>query len=127
MEKKMAIVEFLNKMNEEGFDTFDMFCCGGTSFVFEVEDLRNKAVYLDGDTIVLTDKKLKPCMGCESHAWDPDLIIGRIEAAGLDKDPSLIKEDILKVIFKVKHEGRLYIREDGLGHIEALAGFELEA
>ena len=127
MEKKMSVVEFVNRMNEEGFDMFDVFCCGATSFIFEVGDLKGAVVYLEDDKIVLTDKKLKPCMGCESHAWDKELIIARIEAAGLDKDPSLIKEDILKVIFKVKRDGRLYIREDDRGHIEALTGFELEA
>ena len=128
MEKMMSANDMFGAMMSKGYDIFDMFCFGGTRSIFEVENLRDKVVYLDGHSnIILTDAKLVPQMGCVSRKWDKRLIIDKIEAAGLDKDPSLINEKTLKDIFEVNHPGRLYIREDQDGHLEAMAGFELEA
>ena len=128
MEKMMSANDMFGAMMSKGYDIFDMFCFGGTRSIFEVENLRDKVVYLDDHSnIILTDKQLKPCMGAVTHVWDKKLVISRIEEAGLDKDPSLINEDTLKEIFEVNHDGRLYIKEDDHGRLVAMAGFELEA
>lgn len=128
MEKMMGANDMFNAMMSKGYDLFDMFCFGGTRSIFEVENLRDNVVYLDDHSnIILTDKKLVPCMGAVSRVWDKKRIIGRIEEKGLDKNPSLINEDTLKEIFEVSHPGRLYIRENSDGRLEAMAGFELEA
>ena len=128
MEKMMSANDMFGAMMSKGYDIFDMFCFGGTRSIFEVENLRDKVVYLDDHSnIILTDKQLKPCMGAVTHVWDKKLVISRIEEAGLDKDPSLINEDTLKEIFEVNHDGRLYIKEDDHGSLVAMAGFELEA
>ena len=128
MEKSMMIGEMVNKMVEKDYDMFDMFCFGGTRSIFEVENLRDKVVYLDDHSnIILTDKKLVPCMGAVTHVWDKKLVIDKIEEKGLDKNPSLITEKNLKDLFEVDHDGRLYIKEDDHGRLVAMAGFELEA
>lgn len=128
MKKMMSANEMINQMMSRDYDIFDMFCFGGTSSIFEVANLRDKVAYLDDrNNIVLTDKKLVPCMGAVTRKWDKRLIIDKIEEAELNKDPSLINEKELKDIFEINHNGRLYIREDHDGHLEAIAGFELEA
>ena len=128
MEKTMSANDMFIKMAEKEYDILDMFCFGGTSSIFEVENLRDKVVYLDDhNNIILTDKKLVPCMGAVTHVWDKRLIINRIEEAGLDKNPALITEEALKDLFEVDHDGRLYIKEDEHGRLVAMAGFELEA
>lgn len=128
MEKMMSANDMFGAMMSKGYDLFDMFCFGGTSSIFDVENLRDKVVYLDDhNNIVVTDKKIVPCMGAVTHVWDKRLIIDKIEAAGLDKNPALISEKALKDLFEVNHDGRLYIRENSDGRLEAMAGFELEA
>ena len=127
MEKAMTINEMTNKMVEKDYDMFDMLCFGGTRSIFEIEDLRDKVAYVDDKAIVIIDKKLIPQMGCVSRVWDKRLILDRIEEKGLGKNPSLINEDTLKEIFEVNHDGRLYIRENSDGRLEAMSGFELEA
>ena len=124
----MSVNEMIDEMMSKGYDIFDMFCFGGTSSIFEVENLKGKVVYLDDhNNIILTDKQLKPCMGAVTHVWDKKLVISRIEEAGLDKNPTLINEKALKNLFEVDHDGRLYIKEDDHGRLVAMAGFELEA
>ena len=128
MEKMMSANDMFGAMMSKGYDIFDMFCFGGTRSIFEVENLRDKVVYLDDHSnIILTDKQLKPCMGAVTHVWDKRLIIDKIEEKGLDKNPSLITEKNLKDLFEVDHDGRLYIKEDDHGRLVVMAGFELEA
>ena len=126
MRKEISIKEFMTKLNEKGIE--HMLFHGGTSELFGVENIKEKKVYLDDHSnIILTDKKLVPCMGAVTHVWDKRLIISRIEEAGLDKNPALINEKNLKDLFEVDHDGRLYIKEDDHGRLLAMAGFELEA
>ena len=128
MEKMMSANDMFGAMMSKGYDLFDLFCFGGTSSIFEIENLKGKVVYLDDhDNIVVTDKKLVPCMGAVTHVWDKHCIIDKIEAAGLDKNPALITEKNLKDLFEVEHDGRLYLKEDEHGRLVAMAGFELEA
>ena len=128
MEKMMSVNDMFRTMVSKGYDLFDMCCFGGTRSIFEVENLKDKIVYLDDHSnIILTDKKLVPCMGAVTHVWDKRLIIDKIEGKGLDKNPSLINEKALKDLFEVDHDGRLYIKEDVHGRLVAMAGFELEA
>ena len=128
MEKMMSANDMFGAMMSKGYDLFDMFCFGGTSSIFEIENFKGKVVYLDDhNNIILTDKKLVPCMGAVTHVWDKRLIINKIEAAGLDKNPALINEKALKDLFEVNHDGRLYLKEDEHGRLVAMAGFELEA
>lgn len=99
----------IDEMAKKDYDLFDMFCFGGTQSIFEVESLRDKVVYLDDHSnIVLTDAKLVQQIRCVSRKWDKHLIIDKIEAAGLNKGPSLINEKALKEIFEI-NDGRLYI------------------
>ena len=66
-------------------------------------------------------------MGAVTRVWDKRLIIDKIEAAGSDKDPSLINENALKDLFDINHDGRLYLKEDEHGRLVVMAGFELKA
>ena len=59
----MSANDMFDEMAKKDYDLFDMFCFGGTSSIFEVENLKGKVVYLDDHNNILTDQQLKPCMG----------------------------------------------------------------
>ena len=57
----MSANDMFDEMAKKDYDLFDMFCFGGTRSIFEIADLKDKVVYLDGhDNTVITDKHLKP-------------------------------------------------------------------